>query len=396
MVMENAISGARTSARVPFWHDRATRGIIAQVVALAVVVLGFWYFYTNTAANLATRNIASGFGFLNQEAGFGIADPVLPYEPSDTYRWAIIVGLGNTVAISVVGIILTTIFGTLMGIARLSSNWLISRIVMAYIEVFRNTPLLLQLFVWYQVVTNAVPGPRQAIAFAGFSLSNRGFRFPLPSENPVWRYVLALLVVGVAAAYGWARYAGKRRERTGEGVPTVLPALALVLGLPILGWVAGGAPVAIDIPELKGFNFVGGGTLPPEAVALLIGLVAYTSAYVAEVVRAGIQSVPRGQGEAARALGLGGGTILRLVVLPQALRVIIPPITSEYMDFVKNSSLAVAIGFFDFVSVTNTTMNQTGQAIEGVALQMGVYLFVSLTISMLMNWYNAAMALKAR
>lgn len=388
---------ASPSGRRPSWNDPATRAIVYQVVALGVVAWVVWFLVSNTLYNLSARNIATGFDFLDREAGFAIGESSIAYSPADTYGRAIWVGVLNTLRVSAAGIVLATLLGTLIGIARLSSNWLISRLSSAYIELLRNVPLLLQLFFWYALITENTPGPRQALnPLPGVFISNRGLQVPGFSDAAGFDYLVWGLLLGVIAALALAHVARRRQERTGQRMAAGRIGLALVVGLPAAGWLLGGAPTAFELPELKGFNFVGGVSLSPEFAALLIGLVMYTSAFVAEIVRSGIQAVQRGQWEAAGALGLRRNLVLRLVILPQALRVIIPPMTSTYLNLVKNSSLAVAIGYPDIVSVVNTTLNQTGQAIEGILIIMGAYLTVSLSISVFMNWYNRHIALVER
>ncbi len=378
------------------WSDPATRALLYQVVVVGLVGFAVWYLVSNTLHNLSVRNISTGFGFLNREAGFAIGESPVSYNPADTYARAIWVGLLNTLRVSVVGIVLATLLGTLIGIARLSKNWLVSGVAAVYVEVMRNIPLLLQLFFWYAIITENMPGPRQALnPLPGVFLSNRGLKLPgLQGDALDW--IIGGLAVAIVLVIIVAHWARKRQAATGQIFPLGSVSAALLLALPLAGWVAGGASLNFDMPELKGFNFVGGMTLSPEFSALLLGLVIYTSAFVAEVVRSGIQAVGRGQWEAAQALGLSRARMLRLVILPQALRVIIPPMTSQYLNLTKNSSLAVAIGYPDIVSVVNTTLNQTGQAIEGILIIMAAYLTVSLSISIFMNWYNKRIALVER
>jgi general L-amino acid transport system permease protein len=390
-------AASRRPARHISWNDPATRSVVYQVVALAVVGWVAWFLISNTLHNLSSRNIATGFGFLGREAGFAIGETSIEYSPADTYGRAVWVGILNTLRVAAVGIVLATILGTFIGIARLSKNWLITRLSSGYIEVLRNIPLLLQLFFWYALITENSPGPRQAVnPLPGVFISNRGIKLPAFTDAAGFDYLVWGLLLGIALALILAHVAKRRQEKTGQRMPVARIATALVLGLPLAGWLLGGAPMALEFPELKGFNFVGGMSLSPEFSALLVGLVMYTSAFVAEIVRSGIQSVQKGQWEAAGALGLRSGMVLRLVVLPQALRVIVPPMTSTYLNLVKNSSLAVAIGYPDIVSVVNTTLNQTGQAIEGIMIIMGAYLTVSLSISIFMNWYNRHIALVER
>jgi len=379
------------------WSNPSVRSAVYQAVALAAVAGLAWFLVSNTLANLAARNIASGFGFLGREAGFAIGETPIRYGPQDTYARALLVGLLNTVRVAVVGIVLATLLGTLMGIARLSRNWLVAKLAAAYVELMRNTPLLLQLFLWYALITETMPAARQAVELLpGVFISNRGIKLPLPADHLGFDLAAAGFALAVVLALALAHVMRRRQQASGDVRPIGRWIAALLVGLPLAGWLAGGAPLDFDVPRLRGFGFVGGATLTPEYTALLFGLVVYTGAFIAEVVRAGIQSVDRGQWEAAESLGLRRGAVLRLVVLPQALRVIIPPITSQYLNLTKNSSLAVAIGYPDIVSVANTTLNQTGQAIEGVLIIMAVYLAVSLSISVLMNLYNRRMALVER
>jgi general L-amino acid transport system permease protein len=380
---------------VVWWNDVRIRGVLYQVVVIgAIVVLG-WYLISNTLANLDSRNIATGFGFLQREAGFGVSESPIAYSAADTYLRVLAVGILNTLKVSVIGIVLATILGTLAGIARLSSNWLVSTFAAVYVEGLRNVPVLLQLFFWYTLITEALPSPRQALnPLPGVFLSNRGFRYPEPVWDPAYGLMLTALVIAVLAIVGLTAWARRRQERTGQIFPTFRAGSALLLGLPLAAYLAGGAPTALDMPALRGFNFEGGGSITPEFAALLVGLVMYTGTFIAEIVRGGILAVSYGQTEAGLALGLKRGMVLRLILLPQALRVIIPPLTSQYLNLTKNSSLAVAIGFPDLVSVANTAINQTGQAVEGVAIIMACYLTVSLSISGFMNWYNRRIALK--
>jgi general L-amino acid transport system permease protein len=380
-----------------FWNDAGVRAVLYQILVVgAVVALGAYLVY-NTLQNLSARNIATGFGFLGREAGFAIGETPISYEPADTYLRAILAGLGNTLIVSVLGIVLASALGLVMGIARLSGNWLIARIATAYVEGARNIPVLLQLLFWYALITEALPATRQAFnPLPGVFLSNRGLKFPLPVWETAHLAMGLAFLLGIGLTAWLARWARKRQEKTGQIFPIFKSGSAILFGLPLLAWALGGAPTALDMPVLKGFNFQGGHNFSPEFVALLVGLTVYTGAFIAEIVRSGILAVPSGQTEAALALGLSKGQVLRLVVLPQALRVIIPPLTSQYLNLTKNSSLAVAIGYPDLVSVANTTINQTGQAIEGVALVMAVYLAVSLSIAAFMNWYDRKNALVTR
>lgn len=394
------MASARSAPRRPMrlsWSDPLFRSIVWQIVIVGIVVGIGWYLVHNTIQNLSARRIATGFGFLDRVAGIPIGESLIPYDPAvNTYGRALLIGVLNTLQVSVVGIILATIIGTLVGIGRLSSNWLLARLTAFYVEVIRDIPLLLQLLFWYTLL-QGLPPPRQAwkIGEAAF-MSNRGIKVPVLEWNAAFGFALLGLLAGAVATFFWSRHATRTQERTGTR-PAIWPvAVAGLLGLPVLIWAALGAPFTVELPVLRGFNFQGGATVSPEFAALLIGLVTYTAGFIAEIVRSGIQAVPSGQWEAARALGLRHRAILRQIVLPQALRVIIPPMTSQYLNLAKNSSLAVAIGFQDVVSIANTTLNQTGQAIEGIAIIMAVYLTISLSISLFMNWYNARIALVER
>ncbi|HUJ88120.1 MAG TPA: amino acid ABC transporter permease [Burkholderiales bacterium] len=377
-------------------YDLRVRAILYQVLLVAAVGLVAWFLIYNTAHNLESRKIASGFGFLKREAGFAIGETTLiSYNAADTYLRALTVGVLNTFRVSVIGVIAATLLGTLIGLARLSRNWLLSRLAAGYVETLRNVPLLVQLFFWYTVISDNLPGPRHALApLPGVFLSNRGIALPVVQAHPAHAWIAAALIVGMVAAWLLTRWAKRRQALTGQPFPTLSAGSALVLGLPLIVFLVAGAPLHLERPVLQGFNFSGGMTLTPEFAALLGGLTTYTAAFIAEIVRAGVLAVDRGQFEAAYALGLRPRRAMRLVILPQALRVIVPPMTSQFLNLTKNSSLAVAIGYPDLVSIANTSMNQTGQAIEGIAIIMAVYLTISLSISAFMNWYNKRIALK--
>jgi general L-amino acid transport system permease protein len=378
------------------WSDERVRGIFWQVVVVGIVAAIVWWLWSNTVQNLEQRRIATGFGFLNREAGLPIAEYLIDYSPTNTYLRALVVGLLNTLKVAVVGVILATILGTLIGIARLSKNWLLSKLAGAYIEVIRDLPLLLQLLFWYSIL-QGLPGPRQAMnPVEGVFLSNRGLKLPWIEWEGAHSLALVAFLIGLVITFFYRRRAIAQQMADGQPRAVWPAAVAALVGLPLAAWAALGAPFTPDIPALRGFNFQGGLTVSPEYFALLIGLVTYTAGFIAEIVRAGIQAVPHGQWEAAQALGLRRGAMLRLVVLPQALRVIVPPMTSQFLNLTKNSSLAVAIGYQEIVSIANTTLNQTGQAIEGIAIIMLVYLSISLSISAFMNWYNARIALVER
>jgi general L-amino acid transport system permease protein len=373
------------------WSNPRVRGIAYQVIVVGAVLALFGYLVLNTLENLARQGIATGFSFLDHEAAFAIGESLIAYSPADTYLRAFAVGLTNTLKVAIIGVVLATVLGTVVGIARVSGNWLTERLSLAYVEMVRNVPLLLQLLFWYALLTHMLPRPREALSpIVGVFLSNRGFYVPSLADNPLHAYALAALVAGLLAG---ALVLYRARGGKGGWGPAVA-AIALTLAPPLLVYVLGGTPIVLDIPELKGLNFRGGARITPEFAALLIGLVVYTSAFIAEIVRGGIESVARGQREAAAALGLSAAATLRFVMLPQALRVIVPPLTSQYLNLTKNSSLAVAIGYPDLVSIANTTINQTGQAVEGIAVIMAVYLTISLTIAAFMNLYNRKIALK--
>jgi general L-amino acid transport system permease protein len=378
------------------FSDPRFRALVYQTVAIVSALAFGAYLVSNTLANLEARRIASGFAFLGREAGFAIGETTLiAYSAADSYLKALTVGLANTLRVSVIGIVCATVLGTLIGLARLSHNWLLAKLAAAYVEFIRNVPLLVQLFFWYVLITENLPGSRGALEpLPGWYLSNRGIHFPVPEPHPAYAWMLGTFVAGIIAAIAFAWWGGRRHALTGRRPPVLEIALACVLVPPAIAYLAGGVPTALSVPQLTGFNFTGGMTLTPEFVALGAGLVIYTAAFIAEIVRAGILAIQYGQFEASYALGLRRTLAMRLVVLPQALRVIVPPLTNQYLNLTKNSSLAVAIGYPDIVSIANTAMNQTGQAIEGIAIIMAVYLTISLSISAFMNWYNTRIALK--
>jgi general L-amino acid transport system permease protein len=389
---------APAKARVAPWNDPVIRGWFFQLVVVGAVALFAWYLVSNTLENLERQKIATGFDYLGREAGFEIGDTIIPYSPADTYARALWVGVVNTLRIAVIGIILATILGTLIGVGRLSPNWLLAKLCEWYVELFRNVPLLLWLFLIYKVISEAFPGPRQAISMLWDTVfvSNRGLYFPVPVADPIHRWMGVGLLVGIALAWAIHRWAKARQAATGQPFPSIWVGAGTILGVPILLWLFGGAPSVFSVPALKGFNFEGGTVIQPEFTALLVGLVLYTSAFVAEIVRSGILALHKGQSEAAFSVGLSRGQAMRLVLLPQALRVIVPPMTSQYLNITKNSSLAIAIGYPDLVASVNVTINQTGQAVENILIIMAAYLSVSLSISLFMNWYNRQIALKER
>ena len=378
--------------------DPRVRAWLFQIVTIVLVVSLGWYLFNNTQTNLQHRGITSGFDFLERSAGFGIAQHLIDYTESDSYARVFVIGLLNTLLVSVIGIVLATILGFIIGVARLSSNWMISKLATVYVEVFRNIPPLLQILFWYFAVFLTMPGPRNSHNLADtFYMSSRGLNMPAAIGTDVFWPFVASVVLAIVAVVLVSRWAKKRFETTGVPFHTVWVALALLLVIPGLCVLIMGSPVQWEMPELKGFNFVGGWVLIPELLALTIALTVYTAAFIAEIVRSGIKSVSHGQTEAARSLGLRPGPMLRLVIIPQALRVIIPPLTSQYLNLVKNSSLAAGIGYPEMVSLfAGTVLNQTGQAIEVIAITMSVYLAISISISLLMNWYNTRIALIER
>ena len=385
--------------RTALFDDPAFRGIVYQVLLCLLIALAATAVVRNVIANLARNRITSGFGFLDQTAGFDISQTLIEYSvQTSTYGRAFWVGLLNTLLIAGLGIVLATLLGFVIGIARLSSNWLLRNIARGYVEVIRNIPLLLQLLFWYNAVLKALPEIRESFfQGSGMLLNNRGLFLPQPVVGPGAGWVLLAFVLGVAATFGLRLVAQRRRELTGQVTPQLLPALALIIGLPVVVFFVVGAEVELVYPQLGRFNVSGGVEILPEFAALLFGLVIYTAAFIAEVVRAGLLSVPKGQLEAAGALGLRRREVLNLVVIPQAKRVIIPPLTNQYLNLIKNSSLAVAIGYPDFVQIfTGTVLNQTGQAIEVVVITLAVYLALSLITSAAMNWYNARIAYPGR
>ncbi len=378
------------------WRSQAFRGLVYQAVALAVIGFAIWYLAHNTLINMRERGIQSGFDFLTQTAGFDIGESLFPFDSSEHYWKAFLVGLVNTLRVAVLGILLTTLIGTLIGVGRFSRNALIRGLCSAYVEFFRNVPILLQLLMWYLLFTELLPDTLEPWVIGPTFLSKGGLSYPIP----IWTLGHALAVVGlfagVVAAWLYRRWAFRQFEATGRIRSMFWVPVVIVLAGGVLGWLVGGAPMAMNAPKQGEFAVEGGGSLTPEFMAVLLGLTVYTAAFVAEVVRAGIQSVARGQSEAASALGLGRGQEMRLVMLPQALRVIIPPLTNQYLNLTKNSSLAVAIGYPDVVSIANTALNQTGRAVECIAIVMIIYLCTSLITSLLMNWYNARAAIKER
>jgi general L-amino acid transport system permease protein len=378
------------------WRSQAFRGLLYQIVAIAVVAMAVWWLASNTLHNMQVRGIQSGFDFLKGPAGFDIGESLYAFDSAQPYWQAFLVGLTNTLRVAIIGIILTTILGTLLGVGRFSRNALVRGLCYAYVEFFRNVPVLLQLLMWYLLFTEVLPAAQDAWTLGPLFLSKGGLSFPIPvwASGHLWAAVGLLL--GIVAAFVYRRWAFKQFEATGRLKSMFWVPLCIILVLGFVGWLAGGAPMQFNSPIKGDFSIENGGSLTPEFLSVLIGLTVYTAAFIAEVVRAGISSVSRGQGEAAAALGLNQGQTMQLVMLPQALRVIIPPMTNQFLNLTKNSSLAVAIGYPDVVSIANTALNQTGRAVECIAIVMLVYLTTSLTTSLLMNWYNTRSAIKER
>jgi len=378
------------------WRSQAFRGVIYQILAIVLIGMVVWFLVHNTLTNMRVRGIQSGFDFLTQPAGFDIGESLFTFDSGEKYWRAFLVGVVNTLRVAVVGIVLTTILGTLLGVGRFSHNALVRGLCYAYVEIFRNVPVLLQLLMWYLLMTETLPASSEAWQAGPFFLSKGGFNFPILVPTPGLGWVFVGLLAGVVLAVAYRVWARRRFDATGIPRSMFWVPLGVVLAVTLLGWLLGGAPSALNLPRKGDFAIEDGGALTPEFMAVLLGLTMYTAAFVAEVVRGGIQSVARGQSEAASALGLSRQHEMRLVMLPQALRVIIPPLTNQYLNLTKNSSLAVAIGYPDVVSIANTALNQTGRAVECISIIMLVYLSTSLATSALMNWYNARAAIKER
>lgn len=378
------------------WRSQAFRGLLYQVIAIVVVLVTVLYLAHNTTTNMKLRGIQSGFDFLSSPAGFDIGESLFVFDSGESYWRAYLVGFVNTLRVAVVGIILTTILGVLIGVGRFSRNALIRGMCAVYVEFFRNIPVLLQLLMWYLLFTEVLPASNEPLTLGPLFLSKGGLNFPIPewASGHVWG--AWGLLVGVVAAYLYRKWAHRAFEATGKAKSMFWVPVAIVLACGVLGWILGGAPTALNMPVQGDFAVENGGALTPEYLSVLLGLTVYTAAFVSEVVRGGIQSVALGQSEAAAALGLSRGQTMRLVMLPQALRVIIPPVTNQYLNLTKNSSLAVAIGYPDVVSIANTAINQTGRAVECIAIIMLVYLSTSLFTSVAMNWYNTRSAIKER
>lgn len=394
-----------SSGKVSLWYDPKVRSIVSQVVLVALIAWGFYSLVTNTIHNLEQRKIASGFEFLNTNAGFTLIQSWIHYDQTATYGRAFVAGLINTVYVASIGIVLATLLGFLVGVARLSKSWVISKVAMVYVEVLRNIPLLLQIIIWYKILLLLAPNKRDFLSVLGFGQLNvQGLWTPkFVAMDGFWMTGVTL-VAALILAWLVAKWATKRRLATGQQFPTLWAVIGIVVGLPLVVFLATGSPGFIEHPEFvsdgpmlrRGFKPGVGFVFIPEFMALLFALVLYTASFIAEIVRAGILAVNHGQTEAAGALGLRRGKILRLVVIPQALRVIIPPLTSQYLNLTKNSSLAMAIGYPDVMGAGGIVLNQSGQAVEVIVMIMAVYLTFSLLTSLFMNWYNAKMSLVER
>lgn len=388
---------ARPSS-IPWWRTRRTRDVAFQVALLAGVIILIAVLAKNAAEAVRRQNIATGFGFLDNTAGFDVIQALVPYDHASSYGRMLLIGVLNTLLVAAIGIVLATLIGFVIGIGQLSSNWLVARLCRAYVEIVRNLPLLLQLFFWYFAVLRALPGPRESwgLGDAAF-LNNRGLYLPGPHAEAGFGVVALSFVAGIVGWFLFSSWATRRRELTGQITPMLAPAIAFVVLPPLIASAALGFPLSFSWPALSGLNFEGGLVVLPELMALIVALATYTGSYIGEIVRAGIVGVAKGQMEASQAIGLTRGQTLRLVIVPQAMRQIIPPLTSQYLNLTKNSSLAVAIAYPDLVSVfAGTTLNQTGQAIEIIAITMAIYLTLSLCTSAFMNWYNSRIALTER
>ena len=385
-------------SKPPIWNDPKYRAMFFQILLISALAYFFYSIIQNTLDNMTARGVSTGFGFMSEPAGFDILQTLVPFDSTYSFGRSFIVGVLNTLLVTALGIVFATILGFIVGVARLSNNWLVSKIATVYIETFRNIPLLIQIIFWYSLIVGSLPSVRNSFSlFDSFFLNQRGINIPSPIYESGFIYTAITLVIGIIGSFilkGWAK---RRQAATGKQFPVFFSILGLIILLPLIVYFITGSPITWDVPKLGKFNLQGGATIIPELVGLLIALTIYTAAFIAEIVRSGIKAVSHGQSEAALSVGLTPNQNLRLVVIPQALRVIIPPLTSQYLNLFKNSSLAAAIGYPDLVAVfMGTTLNQTGQAVEIVAVTMAVYLLVSLLISMFMNWYNAKMSLVER
>ncbi|MBN7805388.1 amino acid ABC transporter permease [Agrobacterium rosae] len=395
----NALQSQPSSAKsaTSIIYDPKARSIFYQVVTVLLLVLFVWMIASNTVHNLQRANISSGFGFLNGRAGFDIGQSLIAYSNDSTFGRALVVGILNTLQVAFLGIITASIVGFIVGIARLSNNWLVSKLAQAYVEIFRNIPPLLVIFFWYKGVITILPQARDSLQLPlGTVLNNRGFFYPKQVWGEGSWLIPVAFLVGIVITYFVYRWAKTRQMKTGQPFRTGIVGTAIIIGLPVLAFFVMGAPLTFDYPVAGRFNLTGGSVIAPEFLSLYLSLSFYTASFIAEIVRGGIKAVAKGQTEAASALGMRGNNITRLIVVPQAMRIIIPPLTSQYLNLTKNSSLAVAVGFSDLVAVGGTILNQTGQAVEVVAIWLVVYLSLSLTTALVMNWFNAKMALVER
>lgn len=396
MMKQSDNPGASTAFRLfTFLGSKTVRSWCYQFL-LAALLIGFSYWlYSNVVDNLRAQRIATGFGFLPQSAQFAIGETLIDYTPQDSYARAVLVGLLNTLYVTVCGIVLATVLGFMVGIGRVSKNWLLAKVCVTYVELLRNVPVILQVIFWSVVIRN-LPSPRGAIELPGGFLTNRGLTFTVPAADNGWLWTLVALFAALVLSALVSGLARRLREQHGKLLPVSRIRLALVIALPLLAWLMCGAPHELNRPELRGFNFKGGFTISPEFTALLLGIALYSSSFIAEIVRAGIQSVPKGQLEAARALSFSPWHLMRHVIIPQAMRVMVPPLASQYVSLAKNSSIAVVVGYPELANISNTLMNQTGQALEAIAIMMVVYLIISGTTSLLMNLFNRYVAIKER
>ncbi len=402
MALADARTGSGEPPKVSLLYNPALRSAVYQVVTLVVIIGAVWYAWNNVVQNLARANMTAGFGFLNSRAGFDLAQALIPYTSDSTYFRALQVGLINTLVVAAAGVVTATIVGLLVGVGRLSHNWLIARLCTVYVEVFRNIPPLLVIFFWYLGVLALLPSIRTIFQHlkedpdAVFFISNRGIYMPAPVFGEGFGMVVIAFVIGIIAAIAFTIWANARQRATGQRPPVLWVNLALILLFPLAVFIAMGQPMSLDYAVPGSFNMKGGMVIGPEFLALYLALSLYTAAFIAEIVRAGIRGVSHGQSEASYALGLRPGQATRLVVLPQALRIIIPPLTSQYLNLIKNSSLAVAVGYADLVAVGGTILNQSGKSIEIISIWMLIYVSISLITSLFMNWFNAKMALVER
>lgn len=380
------------------FYNPTARSLFFQALILGLLLYFVMTIVGNVMTNLNQRGISTGFGFLSQPAGFGISQSLIEYNETFTFGRTFFVGLLNTLLVSFLGVIAATFLGVVVGVSRISPNWMLRKISMVYVEILRNIPLLLQIFFWYYVVLQTLPRPRDSLSIGESIFINiRGVFVPKPVPDTGFSFYVALLVASVVAVIALAIWAKRRMRDTGQQFPVFWTSVAILLGTAVIGFFITGRPIMLDYPELRGLNFRGGITILPELIALWFALTIYTSTYIGEIVRSGIESVSHGQTEACRALGINEGQRMKLVILPQAMRVMIPPMTSQYLNLTKNSSLATAIGYPDLVSVfAGTTLNQTGQAIEIISMTMLVYLTISLLVSAFMNWFNRRVALVER